>query len=305
MSVEVEHGPNHDFHLVDPSPWPVCGAASAGLAAFGLLVFMHSDILGTGLEDVVVSLGPVPFLPGAILLLMTCAMWWRDVTREATHEGHHTPIVQLGMRYGMALFIVSEVMFFAAFFWAFFNASLFPKELPHNVPGGVWPPEGIETFNAFDIPFLNTLILLMSGVTVTWAHHAMREDHHQGNAESARSDGFSWRHVYGSTGVRVCAFRLRIYRWHLCVNFLHGDRISRFSCDRRNNISRRMLVPRGQSPFRTGSSLWFRGGGLVLAFRRCGLAIPLHMHLLARQLANSRIYPGGLASAKEFGGANV
>ncbi len=179
MSTEIEHGPNHDFHIVDPSPWPACGAASAGLLAFGLVVFMHPDILGVGLEDLIGSLGPAPFMPGAMLLLMTVAMWWRDVTREATFEGHHTPIVQLGMRYGMALFIVSEVMFFAAFFWAFFNSSLFPKEQPYDVPGGVWPPEGIETFNAFDIPFLNTLILLMSGVTVTWAHHAMREDHHQ------------------------------------------------------------------------------------------------------------------------------
>jgi len=179
MGTEVEHGPNHDFHLVNPSPWPACGAASAGLLAFGLVVFMHPDILGAGLEDLIDSLGPAPFIPGAILLLMTAAMWWRDVTREATFEGHHTPIVQLGMRYGMALFIVSEVMFFAVFFWAFFNSSLFPKEQPYNVPGGIWPPEGIKTFNAFDIPFLNTLILLMSGVTVTWAHNAMREDYHQ------------------------------------------------------------------------------------------------------------------------------
>jgi cytochrome c oxidase subunit 3 len=179
MSAEVEHGPSHDFHLVDPSPWPACGAASAGLLAFGLVAFMHPDILGVGLEDTIISLGPVTFLPGAILLLMTVAIWWRDVTREATFEGHHTPIVQLGMRYGMALFIISEVMFFAAFFWAFFHSSLYPKEMPYDVPGGIWPPEGIETFDAFDIPFLNTLILLTSGVTVTWAHHALREGHHQ------------------------------------------------------------------------------------------------------------------------------
>jgi cytochrome c oxidase subunit 3 len=81
--------------------------------------------------------------------------------------------VQLGMRYGMALFICSEVMFFAAFFWAFFDASLAPKEMPYDVPGGVWPPEGVVTFNAFELPFMNTLILLLSGVTVTWAHHAL------------------------------------------------------------------------------------------------------------------------------------
>ena len=177
MSVEVEHGPKHDFHLVDPSPWPACSAASAGLLALGLVLFMHPDVFGVNAEEFVTSLGPWAFFPGGILLCTTAAMWWRDITLEAEYGGHHTPIVQLGMRYGMALFIVSEVMFFAAFFWAFFNARLFPKETPYNVPGGVWPPEGIETFNAFDVPFLNTLILLLSGVTVTWAHHALLEGH--------------------------------------------------------------------------------------------------------------------------------
>jgi cytochrome c oxidase subunit 3 len=98
-------------------------------------------------------------------------LWWRDVVREATHEGYHTKIVQLGMRYGMVLFIASEVMFFVAWFWAYFNASLFPTE----AMGGTWPPEGIETFDPWGLPFLNTLILLMSGVTVTWAHHELRE----------------------------------------------------------------------------------------------------------------------------------
>src|SRR3546814_10805514 len=102
-------------------------------------------------------------------------LWWRDWIREATVQGHHTPIVQLRMRYGMVLFIASEVMFFAAFFWAFFNASLYP-----HTEGGVWPPPGIETFDPFDVPFMNTLILLLSGVTVTWAHHALREGDRDG-----------------------------------------------------------------------------------------------------------------------------
>jgi len=97
-------------------------------------------------------------------------MWWRDVIKEATFQGHHTPVVQIGMRYGMTLFIASEVMFFVAFFWAFFNSSLFPKVSP-----AVWPPEGVETLPTFGVPFMNTLILLLSGCTVTWAHHALRE----------------------------------------------------------------------------------------------------------------------------------
>jgi heme/copper-type cytochrome/quinol oxidase subunit 3 len=102
--------------------------------------------------------------------LLTCMfLWWRDVIREGTLEGHHTNIVQLGLRYGMLLFIASEVMFFFAFFWAFFAASLAPTiEI-----GTIWPPKGIDVFNPFEVPLLNTLILLTSGATITYSHHAI------------------------------------------------------------------------------------------------------------------------------------
>ena len=96
-------------------------------------------------------------------------VWWRDVIRESTFQGHHTTPVQLGLRYGMILFIASEVMFFLAFFWAFFHSSLAPTvEL-----GAVWPPKGITVLDPWEIPFLNTIILLTSGAAVTWAHHAI------------------------------------------------------------------------------------------------------------------------------------
>jgi cytochrome c oxidase subunit 3 len=96
-------------------------------------------------------------------------VWWRDIVRESVVEKAHSPLVKLGLRYGMSLFITSEVMFFAAFFWAYYDSALFPRE----AIGHVWPPKAIHTFSPFDMPFMMTLILLLSGTTVTWAHHAI------------------------------------------------------------------------------------------------------------------------------------
>jgi cytochrome c oxidase subunit 3 len=110
--------------------------------------------------------------------------WWSDVVREADKQGYHTRVVQISHRYGMILFIASEVMFFVAWFWAYFSTALFPADI-HQVMrdqflGGVWPPKGIETFDPWHLPLLNTLILLTSGTTVTWAHHALLHDDRQG-----------------------------------------------------------------------------------------------------------------------------
>ncbi|MBM3569428.1 MAG: cytochrome c oxidase subunit 3 [Alphaproteobacteria bacterium] len=153
----------HDYHLVDPSPWPIIGAIGAGALTFGMVMWMHG---GTAWIAVI----------GTLIVLYTMFAWFRDVVAEGEHQGHHTPVVQLGLRYGMLLFIASEVMFFVAWFWAFFDSSLRPTA---HV-GSTWPPQGIEVFDPWHLPFVNTLILLTSGTTVTWAHHALREGDRKG-----------------------------------------------------------------------------------------------------------------------------
>lgn len=161
----------HPFHLVDPSPWPFVGSIGGLISAIGLVLLMHHH-------------GWYVLFMGLTLVLFTMVGWWRDVIRESEDRETYTPPVQLGLQVGMALFITSEVMFFVAFFWAFFNASLFPTE----PTGGVWPPKGIQPLDPFDFPYFNTLVLLLSATTLTWAHHAMLTNH---NKEVLKGIGFT------------------------------------------------------------------------------------------------------------------
>ena len=161
---------NHDYHIIDPSPWPIIASFSA-LAAAGGFIFWMRDV----------SWAPWVFGLGIAGILYTMYAWWSDVVQEA-ETGHHTPVVQLHHRYGVILFIAYEAMFFVAWFWAFFNFSLFPEgyEAIATTTGGVWPPKDIELLDPFMYPLLNTLILLLSGTTLTWAHHALIEGDRQG-----------------------------------------------------------------------------------------------------------------------------
>ena len=117
-TAQVKH---HDYHLVDPSPWPIVGSVSVFIMAVGAISWMHHMF----------ALAPVVFGIGTIGVLYTMASWWMDVIREAQYKGDHTRVVQISHRYGMILFIASEVMFFVAWFWAFFNSALFPADAVH------------------------------------------------------------------------------------------------------------------------------------------------------------------------------
>jgi len=160
---------NHPFHIVDPSPWPFVASLGAFFTLFGFAMYMHFYSNGFQL-----------FILGLFLLVSTMAIWWRDVIREATFEGHHTSYVRKGLKLGMILFISSEVMLFFAFFWAFFHASLNPTiEI-----GCVWPPKGIVAINPWHVPLLNTLVLVTSGAFITWSHYALLAGYRKDSIEA-------------------------------------------------------------------------------------------------------------------------
>ncbi len=158
----MAHAKNHDYHILPPSIWPFFGALSAFIMLYGAVLWMHGS-------------GPYLGLIGFAGVLYTMFAWWSEVVHEG-ETGDHTPVVRIGLRYGFIMFIMSEVMFFSAWFWTFFKHALYPMGPMSPLVDGVWPPEGIATFDPWHLPLINTLILLLSGCAATWAHHALVHD---------------------------------------------------------------------------------------------------------------------------------
>jgi heme/copper-type cytochrome/quinol oxidase subunit 3 len=237
-------------------------------------------------------------LIGTAIVLYTMFMWWRDVVKES-HAGDHTPVVQLHLRYGMLMFIASEIMFFVAWFWAFFEASLYADSAIQaarvEVTQGVWPPAGIEVFDPWHLPLLNTLILLLSGTTVTWAHHALINDDRKGLkwgliCTIALGVLFSCVQAY-EYAVAPFAFKAENGGNIYSSTFFMATGFHGFHVIDRYDLPDRLPVPCAAGALHAEAAFRLRGGCLVLALRGRGLAVPVCLHLRLGQLRRNHRAP--------------
>lgn len=181
----MAHVKNHDFHILSPSVYPFIGSVGAFAMLFGSVLWMHG---GT----------PFLFWGGLVAVLYTMFGWWSEVVKES-HVGDHTPVVRIGLRYGFILFIMSEVMFFAAWFWSFFKHAIYPMS---EYVGTQYVPPVIHAVDPFHLPLINTLLLLLSGCAVTWAHHALVHN----NDRKALVNGLAIGIVFGILFTALQAF---------------------------------------------------------------------------------------------------
>ena len=168
----MAHEKNHDYHILTPSLWPFLGSLGGFIMLFGAVLFFHDS-------------GPWVLLIGFALVAYVMFGWWSDVVTES-HQGDHTPVVQIGLRYGFIMFIMSEVMFFAAWFWSFFKHTMYPMQ---DYVGSQYVRPEIHAINAFELPLINTLVLLLSGCAVTWAHHALVHENNRRDLVAGLSIG--------------------------------------------------------------------------------------------------------------------
>jgi cytochrome c oxidase subunit 3 len=216
MAANIEYGTTgkpHPYHIVRPNIWPLLSSFSAGFFALMMVLYFpdYRDAMNAAKTSGEPLKAAFPWGPifGAISIMICMFFWWKDVIYESVVEKAHTSIAAIGFRYGMVLFIASEFMFFVAFFWAFFGAALFPTEAIEFV----WPPKNIHTIPAFDLPFLMTMILLLSGCTVTWAHHAILENKVE---EAAKALGIT-------VGLGVIFLGFQVYEYvHAHFGFTEG-----------------------------------------------------------------------------------
>lgn len=234
------------FHIVTASPWPL-------LTSFALLILTTSAVLYiNGYTSPLGGSGILLLIIGLVSTIGAMCLWFRDVVTEGTYLGDHTRLVQKGISLGVILFIISEVFFFLSVFWAVFHSSLSPAiEL-----GSQWPPIGITTINAYELPLLNTALLLTSGATITYGHHCILNGQRLGalvglattivlalifticqgieysNAEFSIADGVYGSTFYFSTGFHglhvligtlyIAVALYRLYAYHLTVHHHQG-----------------------------------------------------------------------------------